>query len=264
MQETLVTAFEANRPQLRSFLFRITANRQDAEDILQDTYLKAHEKLATFENRSTLKTWLFAIAANLARDLLRTKKLWPLNAMDLAKEESLKHPDIHLAKFLSVNANSPQGAFEVQEHISFCFTCIGKTLPVDQQTALLLKDVYDHRIEDVAAIMDISEGVAKHLVHDGRKTMTEIFDKKCALVNQHGVCHQCSELNGIFNPRQDFQQKLMKLGLGKSQRKNATDADRLFELRTKLVKAIDPFESSGAELQFCHLEHVSSTIATQA
>jgi RNA polymerase sigma-70 factor, ECF subfamily len=75
----LTSEFEAIRKQLKSYIVRITASVADAEDIVQDTYIKAHEKLSTFKGESSLKTWLFAIATNLAKDNLRAKKRWPEN-----------------------------------------------------------------------------------------------------------------------------------------------------------------------------------------
>lgn len=75
--ENLDTEFEIFRSQLQSFLLRMTASRQDTEDILQDTYLKARTKIDSFEHKSSLKTWVFAIGANLAKDHLRAQKRWP-------------------------------------------------------------------------------------------------------------------------------------------------------------------------------------------
>jgi RNA polymerase sigma-70 factor (ECF subfamily) len=77
--------------------------------------------------------------------------------------------------------------------------------------------------------------------------MTGIFDNRCALVNKNGVCDQCSQLNGIFNPKQDQQEQRMKLELVKES--NKFNRAELFALRTKLVKAIDPLHSSGTDLQ---------------
>jgi RNA polymerase sigma-70 factor, ECF subfamily len=59
---------EAHKSQLGSYLFRLTAHKEDAEDLLHDTYNKAVEKWNSFKNRSSLKTWIFAIATNLAKD----------------------------------------------------------------------------------------------------------------------------------------------------------------------------------------------------
>jgi RNA polymerase sigma-70 factor (ECF subfamily) len=53
--------------------YRVTGNEQDAEDVVQDTFLKAYAELARFESRSGLGTWLHRIAANCAIDLLRKR-----------------------------------------------------------------------------------------------------------------------------------------------------------------------------------------------
>jgi len=86
-------AFEQYRSQLKTYLYRLTAHREDTEDLLQDTYLRAAEKLSTLEERSSLKAWLFTIATNLGRDYLRKRRRWPVTAMDKAKEASIAHPE---------------------------------------------------------------------------------------------------------------------------------------------------------------------------
>jgi RNA polymerase sigma-70 factor (ECF subfamily) len=82
--------------------------------------------------------------------------------------------------------------------------------------------------------------------------MTGIFDGRCALINKEGVCHQCSELNGIFNPKQNTQQELMKIDLVKEAEKG--DKKYLFELRMRILREIDPFKSKASALQLHHLE----------
>jgi RNA polymerase sigma-70 factor (ECF subfamily) len=252
-----LAAFDQCRPQLRSYLFRLTAHSEDTEDLLQDTYVRAAEKLATFQGRSSLKTWLFTIATNLARDYLRSRKRWRVEAMDDAKAASLRHPEIHIARFMDIHQSSPQGAFELNEHINFCFTCTSKTLPVDEQVALLLKEIVAYKISEIVSIMGVSEGVVKHLLLNARKTMQGIFEKKCALINKEGTCHQCSELNGLFNPKQDFQEQLLKTNMGRLPSK--ATGEQLLKIRSQIAKAIDPYESKGAELQFCHFTHVRQT-----
>lgn len=66
--------FEAAMPQLKSYLFRIATSIEDTEDIIQDTFIKASLKLDSFRGESTVKTWIFTIASNIAKDNLRAKK----------------------------------------------------------------------------------------------------------------------------------------------------------------------------------------------
>ena len=92
MKEQLDKTFADCSPLLKSYLFRITVSVQDVEDILQDTYIRASSGIAKFNGESSLKTWLFAIATNLAKDNLRAKKRWPENVTDICKSHALADP----------------------------------------------------------------------------------------------------------------------------------------------------------------------------
>jgi RNA polymerase sigma-70 factor, ECF subfamily len=144
-----------------------------------------------------------------------------------------------------VHDTSPAGAYEMREHIDYCFTCISKTLQIENQVALILKNIYDFQVKEIGLILGKTEGVVKHLLNDARNTMTDIFEHRCALINKNGVCHQCSHINEIFNPKQNQQEELMKLELVKASRK--FNREQLFELRTLLVKAIDPLHAAGTD-----------------
>ncbi|MEQ8809482.1 MAG: sigma-70 family RNA polymerase sigma factor [Imperialibacter sp.] len=160
----LTTEFEKERPKLKSFLLRMTASVEDTEDLVQETYIKAHQKLSSFEGSSSLKTWLFAIASNLAKDLLRSKKRWPETVTDICREAALGNRDF-LQNMMQVRMTSQQGNFEIKEHIAFCFTCIGKSLPIEQQLALLLKEVYQFKAQEVAEFLSVSEAMAIYYLH---------------------------------------------------------------------------------------------------
>ena len=248
----LAQVFEENKSQLKSFLVRMTTNVADTEDIIQDAYIKADQNLDSFEGRSTLKTWLFAIAANLARDLLRNQKRWPENVTDICREAALSNRDF-LGEMMQIRTTSPQGDFEIKEHISFCFACVSKSLPLEQHLVLLLKEIHGFKVGEIAEITRETEAMVKYYLHQARKKMIAIFDSRCSLINKEGICHQCTELNGIFNPKQDAEEELAKIDMvRKAQDPNK---EHLFDLRLQLVEGIDPFESSAAELQLRHLKH---------
>ena len=240
------TLFAGFQNQLKSYLYRLVVDRNDVDDLMHDTFIKAFDKISTFNQRSSLKTWVFKIATNLAYDHLRKLKRWPADAQDQGAILAISTEEI-AQSFRIVHQTSNAGAYEMKEHIDFCFTCISKTLPIENQVALILKDIYDFQVKEICLIMENTEGVVKHLLNFSRDTMTTVFDNRCALVNKNGVCDQCSQLNGIFNPKQDQQEERMKLELVKASKK--FNRAELFTLRTKLVKAIDPLHSSGTDLQ---------------
>lgn len=244
--------FETFRGQLKSFILRMTASVQDTEDIVQETYLKAHSKIDTFRGESSLKTWVFAIASNLAKDLLKSKKRWPENVTDICKETALNNLQF-FQEAQHIRQTSPQGDFEIKEHIAFCFTCVSKSLPLEQQLVLLLKEVYGFKVREIARIIEQTDAMVKYHLHTGRSKMIEIFDHLCSLINKAGICYQCTELNGIFNPKQKNQEELVKIKMVKDAATKSKAA--LFDLRMEILQEIDPFESGAAELQLHHLEH---------
>jgi RNA polymerase sigma-70 factor (ECF subfamily) len=250
--EELTKEFEKSGGQLKSYILRITASVSDTEDILQDTWLKAREKWDSFKGESSLKTWLFAIGSNLAKDYMRARSRWVENVTDISKDAALSDPDF-FRESMHIRATSAQGQFEIKEHIAFCFTCISKTLPVEQQISILLKEVYDFKITEIVQILESTEPMVKYYLREGRAKMTHIFDGRCALINKKGICHQCSELNGLYNPRQKFQEEALKIDMVRESETGTRE--HLFDLRVAVLKGIDPFKSNAAELQLHHLEH---------
>jgi len=238
------TLFAEFQNQLRSYLYRLLTDRNDVDDLTHDTFIRAFSKISTFNQESSLKTWVFSIATNLAYDHLRRQKRWQPDAQDRAADLAIGSEEIRRV-FWMVHDTSPAGAYEMKEHIDYCFTCISKTLPIENQVALILKDIYDFQVREICLILGKTEGVIKHLLNDARNIMTDIFEHRCALINKNGVCHQCSHINEIFNPKQDQQEALMKLELVKASKKYNREA--LFALRTLLVKAIDPLHASGTD-----------------
>jgi len=246
----LTNEFELARPLLKSYLLRITASVEDAEDIVQDTFIKASSKLDTFRGDSTLRTWMFTIASNLAKDNLRARRRWTENTTDITKAAALSNKQF-FHEAMQIAATSPQGQFEIKEHINLCLTCIAKSLPLEQQICLYLKEFYEFKVSEIMQILDTTEAMVKYYLHSARTKMINIFERRCALINKEGICHQCSELNGIFNPKQNFEEEKNKIEF--AQKANDPDREYLLDLRFRILKEIDPFNSNGSALQLHHL-----------
>jgi len=255
------TLFAEFQNQLKSYLYRLVTDRNDADDLTHDTFIRAFTKISTFNQDSSLKTWVFKIATNLAYDHLRKLKRWQADAQDRGADLAIGSEEIKRA-FWIAHDTSNAGAFEMKEHIDFCFTCISKTLTIENQVALILKEIYDFQVNEICLILGKTEGVIKHLLNDARNTMKDIFENRCALINKNGVCHQCSHINEIFNPKQDQQEELMKLELVKASKKY--NREQLFALRTVLVKAIDPLQASGTDLHDAIMNCVRTAIGEKS
>ncbi|MEQ8425183.1 MAG: RNA polymerase sigma factor, partial [Cyclobacteriaceae bacterium] len=206
--QKLFSEFQAS---LKSYLYRLLADRNDSEDLTHDTFVRGFDKINTISGEASFKTWIFTISTRLAYDELRKRKRWSRDAQDQSKAFA-EGNDAVQSLFRSAN-QSPYGAYEITEHIDFCFTCISKTLSIENQVALILKDVYDFPVKDIALILEMTVATVKNQLYEARSAMIEIFDNRCALVSKKGHCHQCSELNAVFNPKQNQREALMKVKL---------------------------------------------------
>lgn len=174
--KTFHVLFEEVKSSLKSYLYRIVTDRSDVEDLVHDTFVKSFDSIKSFRGDASLKTWLFSIGTHLALNFIKDRKRWPRDILDLAKQEATRHK--YIRDYLQNAISNPHGQFDFIEHIDFCFTCISKTVKLEQQVALLLVDVYDFKIKEVAVIMDKNEAAVKHYVRLSRQTMARVFDNR--------------------------------------------------------------------------------------
>ncbi len=251
-REQLDIEFQDFRNELTSFLFRMITDRELSEDIVQDTYIKVVTKINTFKGNSSFKTWAFSIAINLAKNSLKKQNRWIIEAQDYGAMLHVKSKE-HWDAFQQVFDSTPEQEYSVKEHLVYCFNCMNKTLEIEQQICLWLKEVYDFQIKEIMIITDLSEGTVKHAIANARKNLSEIFEKRCAIVNQNGACNQCSELTGILNPKQKVQEKVNQLKLAK--KKNSESFEKLLDIRLEMVKSIDPLNSNNTLVTSYFLEN---------
>jgi RNA polymerase sigma-70 factor (ECF subfamily) len=237
------TEFLELQGQLESYLYRLSANREDAKDIVQDTYVKVKEKVSSFKGDSSFKTWCFAIATNLAKDNQRVKNRWRLEVQDDCKNASLSTPE-YQQKIISAFQNQTEQQFEIAEHINYCFTCIAKNLDLEEQIAVILKEIYHFKRTEIAKILGKTEGVIKHLLFNGRKELQTKYNKRCSLINKTGVCYQCAELNDFLQDEPNSEEKIQNLKLN---RKNNSETN--LDIRFSIINQINPLNSKASDLE---------------
>lgn len=240
------------KPELQSFVFRLLANRQDTEDVVQDTYIKMQENLGSFKGKSSFKTWVFTIALNLAKNHLTRQKRWLESSQDYGARLHMNSP-AHWDALVKVFESTPDKDYEIREHINYCFNCVNKTLELNQQICLLLKEIYGFKVSEIMQMTKLTEGVVKHALADARKNMVRIFDNRCSFVNKNGVCHQCTTLTGMLNKKQDEQIKALEIKMVKEG--NKPDKEYLLNLRMDLVRQIDPLNADNNLLTTYMLEN---------
>ena len=239
---------------LESYLYRLTANREDVKDLLHDTYIEVIRAFPSFKGLSTFKTWVFSIATNIARDNQRVKNRWAADVQDLCKQAAIDNK--HYAdRMVAAFQSQTEKRFELAEHINYCFTCLSKNLSLEKQIAIVLKEMYEFKRSEIGEIMGISEGVVKHMLFDGRKELQEKYEQRCALINKTGACYQCSELNNYFEGAKTSEEKIRQLGLSPE-----NNAEANLDRRFQLINRINPLTSNGAVTEDVILQILRETI----
>jgi RNA polymerase sigma-70 factor (ECF subfamily) len=245
---------------LKSYLYRLTACREDAEDLAQEVWIHVFTRLATYTGRTSVRTWLFAMTTELAVGHPRVQARWPLEAQEKAKALASSDPEVD--DFLQrTHWESPRARYEMREHIDFCFTCILKTLPLDEHLAFMLSELYDLTTDEIAEVLGSAPAEIDRLLQQARATMTDFFGERCGLIRQQGACQLCPEFNHLFNPYQSEPQELAKLEL--VQAAQATDPPDLMTLRLALVRSIDPLNAAGTNLHEAIMRLVRQASGTE-
>ncbi|MBZ5725021.1 MAG: sigma-70 family RNA polymerase sigma factor, partial [Acidobacteriia bacterium] len=140
--------------------FRMTGNEQDAEDVVQESFLRAYKQLAKFDDRASFGTWLYRIAANCSLDLMRARRRRSEHQA-AAPEAGATMEDAVLA--LPSGAPSPERmalSGEVRERVAEAMQDLSAT----ERTAFVLRHFEGMCIEDVSRVLECQPGAAKHSV----------------------------------------------------------------------------------------------------
>lgn len=183
------------RPQVSAVVKRMVGHPEDTEDIVQDSLLKAWKGLSDFRQGSSFSTWLIAIAARTAIDFLRRQKRWRGEAQVAYANLCAQSED--LSGEVVSQCASPDFSYEVREHVSYCFSCVGRSLPPDEIAVLVLRDIVALSARETSSALGLSESVMRHRLATARASMQEQYEGLCALVSKTGICHQCKGLQMI-------------------------------------------------------------------
>jgi RNA polymerase sigma-70 factor (ECF subfamily) len=221
------------RKPLFGYIYRMVTLRQDAEDLLQDVFIRVLEDIRNYRGEARFKSWLFGIATHACLDHLRKRKRWRVEAQLIGEREATANPEniVHLRALMA----GPGFTYETREHIAFCFSCIARTLEPEEQAAVMLKEVLEFTNQEAAAILRLSEPVFRHRLSDARAKMTKAFDGLCALINKAGVCYQCQGLREIA-PENHRGPDLVQIEVAPGM---SVTPDTLFDARAAIARSAD-------------------------
>lgn len=156
------TLYRRHTPYLYQFVLRtLGGNELDAEDVVQETWIRAVDNLADFRWEGPLKNWLLGIALNLCRGLFRRKDRHWLELRDEVHTVTLPKDDARM-------------------DVETALAC----LPDGYRTVLLLHDLEGYKHGEIAEMLGTSEGTSKSQLFHARRTMRSLLERRSEEVRE--------------------------------------------------------------------------------
>lgn len=154
------------RERLFAIIYNLTANREDAADLTQDTFIKAFQSISRFKGKSSFFTWIYRIAVNTTYTYLRRNRLRRFFSFETINDELA--PD-EIVEALTAKSNLPrEGAMrELQEKLNEAL----QTLSLKHRTVVILFEIESLSHQEIAEVMNCSVGTVRSRLHYAKQQL---------------------------------------------------------------------------------------------
>ena len=150
--------YQAYHPKVLKLCLGYTGDYPQAQDLVQETFMKAWHSLPKFKGESLVSTWIYRIAVNTCLNHLRTERRRPADPLQTHHDEqAVEEPG------------------EIEHQISFLYTCISQLAETDRLIISLVLD--DISYGEIAQVVGISEGNLRVKIHRIKQQLTSLFQQ---------------------------------------------------------------------------------------
>lgn len=160
----------AYKDKIYAFLYRMTGDREDANDLAQEVFIRVYSNLHHFDNNMRFSPWIYRIAQNLAIDFLRKQR------KIIYLDEQLGE-DNDMSWQLESQAPLPDKVAEFKDLQSAIEAALNE-VPLMYRTVLLLRFVHDMSYEDIAKVTELPVTTVKTRLHRARENLRQVLVKK--------------------------------------------------------------------------------------
>jgi RNA polymerase sigma-70 factor (TIGR02960 family) len=178
---------ERHRRELHVHCYRMLGSFHEAEDLVQETYLRAWRRRESFQGGPLMRAWLYRIATNACLDALRQSKRRVASMHSFAEVPWLEpYPD-HLLDEVAPTEEQPDVKVVAKETIELSYLAVIQLLPPRQRAVLILRDVLDWSANETAAALEMSVAAANSALQRARATLEERLPAREAVAGEASV-----------------------------------------------------------------------------
>nr|WP_263327518.1 RNA polymerase sigma factor SigX [Neobacillus sp. Marseille-Q6967] len=166
MEKIFNELYKKHHRELFNFLFYMVRNREQAEDLVQEVYIRVLKSYQQFKRESSEKTWLFAIARNVAIDFFRKQKGWKQRTV--TKYDLLDLPIKDLSPL-------PEEIIGKSEEAQLMYRCLDKC-SLDQRSVIILRYIQELSILETAQVLGWKESKVKTTQHRAIKHLKALMN----------------------------------------------------------------------------------------
>lgn len=182
--------------------YKLTGKMEQAEDIAQETFIKAWKHLDELKDQTALKQWLRTICVNEFRMSLRKDIRQKITYVDNIEE--LEKDGEFLVNPIEDVIEEVQASEDVISMRNGCFLAMSRKLSVNQRIVFSLIDMFGLSIQEVADILEITPKAVKGLLYRARMNIDSFFQSHCYFLNTENPC-RCKAWAEFFQNRSELQ-----------------------------------------------------------
>jgi RNA polymerase sigma-70 factor (ECF subfamily) len=171
---------EPYRREMRAHCYRMSGSLHEADDLVQESMLRAWRGLSAFEERASLRTWLYRVTTHACIDALdkRSARVLPRDLGAPGRAADIVAPDTEATwlepcpdELAEATPPSPEARYDARESIALAFLTALQHLPPRQRAVLLLRDVVGHDAAECASLLDTSVASVNSALQRARETL---------------------------------------------------------------------------------------------
>jgi len=172
--ETLIETYSRR---VYGFLYRLTGHRDEADDLLQEVFVRVVRTIGEYEHDGRFEAWLFRIAMNLARDRVRRVRKSPQVRIADVQSADREDTGVELLERSPVDQPGPEETVALSEQIDRLQQALGELSPAEREV-ILLRYFSDMPFSDIARVMDTPLGTALARAHRGLRRLRDILERQ--------------------------------------------------------------------------------------